>query len=83
MSSASPNPRAATPASLDGAVLADGGASPVVADGGDGPNVAVAHPMPSSGIVDGVEPGLGVAGDGGLGGDDGVAGLNVDGAVPA
>jgi len=39
--------------------------------------------VPSSGIVDGVEPGLGVAGDGGLGGDDGVTGLDVDGAVPA
>ena len=34
-------------------------------------------------VVDGVEPGLGVVGDGVFSGDDGVAGLDVDGSVAA
>ena len=34
-------------------------------------------------VVDGVELGLGVVGDGVFSGDDGVAGLDVDGSVAA
>ena len=43
----------------------------------------LAHLVSFPGVVDGVEPGLDVGGDGVFSGDDGVAGLDVDGSVAA
>ena len=43
----------------------------------------LAHLVSFPGVVDGVEPGLDVVGDGVFSGDDGVAGLDVDGSVAA
>ena len=43
----------------------------------------LAHLVSFPGVVDGVESGLDVVGDGVFSGDDGVAGLDVDGSVAA